>query len=268
MNESQTHPSLENGRRVERFAHIGHALNQTQIARPEFRKIPKLPPIQRTSMAPRALQRRVWPRILRALSGRRSRLQTRPAAWRIQAAQRRVGLAMLVVCQTALATWSLTRTFPSADLTFLQLAILAVFAVLFSWISFSFWSNVAGFAALWGKTKIADASTLRAGAGKALCGRTAVLMPICEEDARRCFRAIEAMCRSLHRTGESDKFDFFVLSDTSTAKRRFEEESEWLRTCRALRGLGRIYYRRRRVNIKRKSGNVADFLRRWSPHSE
>ena len=27
-----------------------------------------------------------------------------------------------------------------------------------------------------------------------------------------------------------------------------------------------IFYQRRRVNIKRKSGNIADFLRRWSKH--
>ena len=31
-----------------------------------------------------------------------------------------------------------------------------------------------------------------------------------------------------------------------------------------LSGFGRIFYRHRRVNIKRKSGNIADFLRRWS----
>jgi membrane glycosyltransferase len=265
MNQSQAQVGIDHGGRVERLAQLDHALEQTRFTpRRVRRKIPQLPPIQRTCMAPRPLERGVWPRILRALTQEQSEPRSRPPAWHSQAAQRRAGLTILVLCQTALATWSLTRTFPFADLSYLQIAILAVFAVLFSWISFSFWGNVAGFAALWRKVKIADASIPGAGAGQALRGRTAVLMPICEEDARRCFRAVEAMCRSLHRTGESEKFDFFVLSDTSSAKRQFEEENEWLRTRRALDGFGRIYYRRRRVNIKRKSGNVADFLRRWS----
>ena len=218
-------------------------------------------------MAPRPLERRLWPRIRRSFSRPRStdrRTPRRRATWRGRAVRRRITLAALVFAQTTLAAWSLTRTFPFAELTYLQIAILSVFAVLFSWLSFSFWSNVAGFAALWRKAKIADRATFQTPGNDSLRGRTAVLMPICEEDAHRCFRSIEAMGRSLHATGASDKFDFFVLSDTATAQRCSDETIEWQRTCRALNGLNRVYYRRRRVNIKRKSGNVADFLRRWS----
>ena len=225
----------------------------------------ELPPVQRRSMAPRPLERSVWPRLARALTQRFvGQKQRKEVNWRRCALRRRLALACLVLGQTALATWSLTRTFPSAELSYLQTAILCVFAVLFSWISFSFWSNVAGFISLWRKAKFADSGTLRALPSKRLRARTAVLMPICEEDAQRCFRAIEAMCRSLNATGEGDMFDFFVLSDTANEQRRQEEQRQWSKTRRSLADVGRVFYRNRKLNIKRKSGNIADFLRRWS----
>jgi membrane glycosyltransferase len=215
-------------------------------------------------MAPRPLKRRCWPQFRRKhfepFSGE---AQATRVDWRKRAARRRIVLVLLVIAQTALASWSLARTFPYPELTHLQSAIHVVFAILFSWISFSFWSNVAGFYTLWRKTKVVDGATLSTTAAR-LRARTAVLMPICDEDASRCFRAIEAMCRSLAVTHEGDKFDFFVLSDTANSQRQSEEEREWQRTCRALEGCGKVFYRHRKVNIKRKSGNVADFLRRWS----
>jgi membrane glycosyltransferase len=141
------------------------------------------------------------------------------------------------------------------------MAILATFAVLFSWLSFTFWTNVAAFFALWRKSKIVDGA---AASFEALRARTAVLMPICEEEVRRCFAGIEVMYRSLSEQRGGDKFDFYILSDTRTPERQAEEEIEWAKICRAVNGFDRIFYRRRQVNIKRKSGNIADFLRRWS----
>jgi membrane glycosyltransferase len=52
--------------------------------------------------------------------------------------------------------------------------------------------------------------------------------------------------------------------DTQNPELQAEEAMEWNRVCRAVNGYGKIFYRRRRINIKRKSGNIADFLRRWS----
>ena len=33
--------------------------------------------------------------------------------------------------------------------------------------------------------------------------------------------------------------------------------------CREVEGFGHIFYRRRRRRVKRKSGNIDDFCRRW-----
>ena len=42
-----------------------------------------------------------------------------------------------------------------------------------------------------------------------------------------------------------------------------EEECAWLSLCRRFNAFGKIFYRKRRRPINGKSGNVADFCRRW-----
>ena len=54
-----------------------------------------------------------------------------------------------------------------------------------------------------------------------------------------------------------------MLSDTNDPDTRIAERSAWFDTCRRTGGFGKIFYRLRRHRIKRKSGNVADFCRRW-----
>ena len=54
-----------------------------------------------------------------------------------------------------------------------------------------------------------------------------------------------------------------IPSDTSDPDIRVAEVNAWLELCRATDGFGQIFYRWRQHRIKRKSGNVADFCRRW-----
>ncbi|MCK7582505.1 MAG: hypothetical protein MZV65_47615 [Chromatiales bacterium] len=44
--------------------------------------------------------------------------------------------------------------------------------------------------------------------------RTAILMPIYNEDSERVFAGLRAIHQSLADTGQLDDFDFFILSDT------------------------------------------------------
>ncbi len=229
-----------------------------------------MPKIDRISMAPSRIDthplRRLWRRLLGANDKaqdplRAARQNADGAPWRRAARRRRVVVALLVVLQTAIAAWSLARTFPGPTLSNLEIAILADFSVLFAWISFSFWTSLAAFVTLWRKSRRFSLSAELP--GKPLRSRTAVLMPICNEDAARCFAGIEAIYRSLAKTGELEKFDFYVLSDSAAGPRQAREEIAWAETCRTLGGFGKIFYRHRRNNIKKKSGNIADFLRRW-----
>ncbi len=235
----------------------------SQPAKPRLRS---MPPIHRVSMRPSALERRplAW---LRRGSARDSRKNSGPRRpWQRLARRRRITLAVLVLLQTAIASGSLARTFPAPEITYLQIAVVAAFAVLFLWISFSFWTNIAGFFLLWRQVKIQRGAA--PDPGGPLRSRTAVVMPICNEDAARVFAGLAATFTSLERTGYGASFDFFVLSDSADPARQAEEEAAWARTCRALGAEGRFFYRRRRSNIKRKSGNIGDFLRRWSADYE
>ncbi|HLP00896.1 MAG TPA: glucans biosynthesis glucosyltransferase MdoH [Opitutaceae bacterium] len=92
---------------------------------------------------------------------------------------------------------------------------------------------------------------------------TAVVMPVCNEDSSRVFEGLRVIYRSLEETGKLGNFDFFILSDTSDPNKWIQEELAWVELCKQVGGFGRIFYRKRRQGINKKSGNVADFLRRW-----
>src|SRR5260221_5183683 len=92
---------------------------------------------------------------------------------------------------------------------------------------------------------------------------TAIVFPIFNEDVVRVYEGLRATYESLEKTGQLERFDFFILSDSTDPDKWVEEERRWYDLIRELDALGRIYYRRRLVNEARKSGNVRDFLNTW-----
>jgi membrane glycosyltransferase len=92
---------------------------------------------------------------------------------------------------------------------------------------------------------------------------TAIVFPIYNEDIVRVYEGLRATYESLRQTGQLERFDLFILSDSTDPDKRVEEERRWCDLIRELDALGRIYYRRRLSNEGRKSGNVRDFLNAW-----
>jgi membrane glycosyltransferase len=92
---------------------------------------------------------------------------------------------------------------------------------------------------------------------------TAIVFPIYNEDSVRVYEGLRATYESLARTGQLERFDFFILSDSTDPDKWVEEERRWFDLIRELDALGKIYYRRRLDNEGRKSGNVRDFLNAW-----
>jgi membrane glycosyltransferase len=92
---------------------------------------------------------------------------------------------------------------------------------------------------------------------------TAIIFPIYNEDVVRVYEGLRATYESLQKTGQLERFDFFILSDSTDPDHWVEEERRWYDLIHELDALGRIYYRRRLVNEARKSGNVRDFLNTW-----
>jgi membrane glycosyltransferase len=92
---------------------------------------------------------------------------------------------------------------------------------------------------------------------------TAIVIPVYNEEVGRVSRAVANMWRSLERTGQIDHFDFYICSDSNDPDHWVEEECAWMSLCQKLNAFGKIFYRKRRHRINGKSGNVADFCRRW-----
>jgi membrane glycosyltransferase len=240
------------------------------------------PPLTRTSMVPRAWPRGPLMRWLRRLAGRDEAPANAPAgphaaggdgirrapegreAWRRVATFRRSVLMGLIVSQTYIASNFMVAVLPYHGRQPLEIAILVLFAILFGWVSAGFWTAMAGFVLLVFGT---DRYAITAGAARDAPidpdARVAIVMPICNENVSRVFAGLAASYASLARTGELAHFDFFVLSDSSNADIRVAELDAWLAMCRAVDGFDRVFYRWRQHRIKRKSGNIADFCRRW-----
>ncbi len=217
------------------------------------------PPLHRKSMAPRPWRGR-------SASATENDPADHPpderGRWRWAAAARRTTLLLLIAMQTWLATDFMASVLPYQGRQILEIAILALFAILFGWISAGFWTAMAGFALL---LRGGDRHKVSAGAGGLPIdgrARTAIVMPVCNEDIARVFAGLRATYESVERAGELRHFDFYVLSDSGGGARAAETRA-WLGLCRAVGGFGRVFYRWRRHHIKRKSGNIADFCRRW-----
>lgn len=184
--------------------------------------------------------------------------------WRFVGARRRLTLLALMIAQTVAATWAMSSVLPYHGHDWLEAIIIALFALLFCWVSAGFWTAITGFLLLaFHGDRFVISRRAAPNAPIPDDARTAIVMPICNEDVQRVFAGLRATYESLQRTGHLEHFDFFVLSDSGDPDIRTAEADAWLHVCRALDGFGRVFYRWRRHRVKRKSGNIDDFCRRW-----
>jgi len=164
---------------------------------------------------------------------------------------------------TSLATWFMADLLWRDGLTPVEVGVLALFVVLFAHIAVGFCTAIVGFYVInRGGDSSRVTATLRPGEEPQLAS-TAIIMPVFNEDVSRVFEGLRVVYRSVQETGKLEHFDFFVLSDSNQPNQWIQEEVAWLELCRQVGGFGRIFYRKRRITINKKAGNVADFLRRW-----
>ena len=82
--------------------------------------------------------------------------------------------------------------------------------------------------------------------GVALRGTTAILVPIYNEDPLGTYSRVAAMYSGLARIGPSDRFHFFILSDTREEAVARSEEAWFARLLAECGAQGRMFYRRRK----------------------
>src|ERR1043165_3794183 len=115
----------------------------------------------------------------------------------------------LVLSTTAAATARLIAIFRVDGLVTLEIVLLAVFALLFSWITVSFWIACLGAHTLWRNVTHAPAppATPLPAAGTS---RTVLAVPIFHEDPHHVFARLQAIWESLRETGVQERFDLIV----------------------------------------------------------
>jgi membrane glycosyltransferase len=179
---------------------------------------------------------------------------------------RRTFFFTLVTLTAFAALAMITSAFLQNGITPQEIVLLVLYTLLILWISTSFWTATLGFWCLiWGGDKrsisrLAPSVGLMSDQEPA---RTALVMPIYNEDPVRVFAGLRAIYQSLCETGRADEFELFILSDTRDPDTWMQEEVNWYRMCCDFNAHGKIFYRNREKNIARKSGNIEDFCRRW-----
>jgi membrane glycosyltransferase len=185
-------------------------------------------------------------------------------AWERAARRRRFVLLLAVIASAMFATARLAHVaLPQDENGVLWGIQIVLFGLLFAWVSAGFFTALMGYWVMRRGDRYAMSAS-QAGHDPIDSGaRTAIVMPICNEQVSTVFAGLRATWESLQRTGSGALFDVFVLSDTSDPQTRLEELSAWQTLQRELGSQCRIFYRLRQRRTKRKAGNVADFCRRW-----
>ena len=166
----------------------------------------------------------------------------------------RLALVLATLLLTVYLTHQMWLVLSVGELTGVEKVMLVLFVINIAWISFGALSPLIGF--LLGGAR----PSLHTGPPKA---RTALLMPTYNEDPARILGAAVAMMREIEDQGAGQAFDLFLLSDTTRADVWLAEQA-MVDAARADPVIGsRIYYRHRARNLRRKAGNIADWVERW-----
>ncbi|HEY5792104.1 MAG TPA: glucans biosynthesis glucosyltransferase MdoH, partial [Chthoniobacterales bacterium] len=177
---------------------------------------------------------------------------------------RRASFFGAILATTAIGTWLMGRIFLPEGISVLEWIQLGLFALLFQQIATGFWLAFFGFAVtLLGGDRVRITRIQTTDKPPSPSAPTAIVLPIYNEEVERVFRGVESMWRGLQAAGGTDGFDFFILSDSNRPESWLREEEAWVNLCKRLHAFGRIFYRKRRAPRNGKSGNVADFCRRW-----
>ena len=167
---------------------------------------------------------------------------------------------------TVAGAWMMYDILSANGLTVFEAILWLFFVATFSWISVAFWSGFIGFVLRLGRR---DPLTLTTQHGIRRANglgefKTAVVMPVYNEDVGRVMAGFETCLRSLVATGEIDKFDFYLLSDSQNEEIKAQELRAWQHLQARLGSLAEhTFYRNREDNKNRKVGNIADFCQRW-----
>ncbi|WP_157231165.1 glucans biosynthesis glucosyltransferase MdoH [Kiloniella laminariae] len=181
--------------------------------------------------------------------------------------RRRSFLVVLLFLTVGILSTNLTINLFENGLSLLEGCYIFLSTIAFLWIAQSFWTSTVGFAfrLFFPRNAAMKVSPVAAGLDVKACpvGRTAIVMPIYNEDPEMVFQGMEQTLRSVLATGHGNNYDFFVLSDTTKDEIAAQENILAQELLHRYALQGRFHYRRREKNTHRKVGNLKDFCDRW-----
>ncbi|RSZ44061.1 MULTISPECIES: glucans biosynthesis glucosyltransferase MdoH [unclassified Variovorax] len=240
------------------------------------------PPVNRGSMTPRPW-RGFWnslgtAALVKLGAGRDAEAGAHPTAteakqpWQRAAARRRFAFMMLTLLSTVIASSLFASVQPDYDNLWLEYGQIGLYGLLSGWVVTGFVTALMGFYVSVRGDKYSLSAKQVAHHPMNPEARTAIIMPICNEDVATVFAGLRATCESVAATGHAKQFDVFVLSDSYNPETAAAERAAWedLRAALAQNHANNpnqlqveVYYRLRTRRTHRKAGNVADFCRRW-----
>ena len=118
---------------------------------------------------------------------------------------------------TGTGGWLMLGILGAGGVSPLELVILLLFVPTFGWISIPFWNAVIGFLLALPRRDPLTLARERSpgGRGPRIRSRTALVMPARNEDPARVFGGLAATLLSLEETGQAERFDLHLLSDST-----------------------------------------------------
>jgi membrane glycosyltransferase len=181
----------------------------------------------------------------------------------LRARVRRGVFTFLILATAGWGVASFVEILGVDGLSYLDITQTAVFSILVLWLSQSFWTLAGGAAVLGARLLRGRSPAAPQPMATDTAPRVAAIVPIYNEETDRVFAGLRAMWEDLHAQQQSERVDLIILSDTTDPDVWLAELDAWQRLRQAVPGLERIYYRRRLRNVRRKIGNIEDFIARW-----
>lgn len=139
----------------------------------------------------------------------------------------------------------------TSRLQVLQVSLLTICCL---WLAWGFNTAVTGILAGRGERGSVPVPLLRS------ASRTAILVPVYNEDPDAVFARVAAMVEGLRSIRRLENFDVHILSDSTKAEFVEAERRSTFLLASELEVSEHLYYRNRPKNIGRKAGNIADFV--------
>jgi membrane glycosyltransferase len=153
----------------------------------------------------------------------------------------------------------------------IDITLVALFAVTLPWMVAGFWNAVIGLLIMrFSADPIATVLPMaaRIHGDEPVTASIAILLCIRNELPERMIRNLEPMLVGLDAAGCGERFNLYVLSDTSDAGIASNEEACFAALASRWRDRVAVTYRRRAVNTAYKAGNIREFCERWGAHHD